>query len=442
MVQNWLGWGLAGDDARSDGAGRWDRLSTRSGLLGPLRERDFRLLVTGALVSLLGDGFFRVAIGIQVLLIANRAGALAAVAAVWALGQIIALPLGGWAGDRYERRRVMVLADLWRGAAIGTLGVLSLTGALELWHLLVLGGAFGLGNGFFNPSSTALLPELLPPAELARANAVLGVARQAMLWIVGPLLGGLFVSALGSGAAFVVDAGTFALSALLLARMARRPVVVTASRPALVASIAEGLGYVKDQPWAWAWFAGTAVSTLAWHGPFDVLVPFLLRNDLGYTEGQVSQTMAAIFTAGGTGAIAAALLIGRWDLPRRFMTVLYCGEATAVAALVGFGLMTAGWQGVLAGGVLFTLFAVTEIVWTTTMQRLVPADLLGRVSAVDWFASVSLAPISFIVAWVLHAAMGTRAALVVAGLAGAVLVLGLLAVPGARAPEQARLSST
>ncbi|MGH3665936.1 MAG: MFS transporter, partial [Egibacteraceae bacterium] len=119
------------------------------GVLAPLRHRDYRLLAVGSLASLLGDGFFRVAIAAQVYAIHNDPRALSAVAVVWMGAQVLLLPVGGWATDRFERRRVMIVADLWRGAAMLTIGLLSVAGHLQLWQLLILGGCFGAGNAFF-----------------------------------------------------------------------------------------------------------------------------------------------------------------------------------------------------------------------------------------------------------------------------------------------------
>lgn len=412
-------------------------MATRVGVLAPLAHRDFRLLAIGHLTSLAGDGFFRVAIAIQVLVVSNAAGAVAATAMAWGGGMVAALPLGGWVSDRFPRRRVMMLADAWRGLMIGGIGVLSVTGQLELWHLISLGAGFGLGSGFFNPAAMALVPDLVPAEDLARANSFLGVARPAMVYIVGPILGGLLVTAAGPGAAFLLDAASFGVSIALLAAIAAGRSAVSTGQAGPLRDIVEGVGYVLRTRWAWPWLLGAGVGTLAFHGPFDVLVPYLLFNEFGLDEGGVSRQMAYILAAGGAGSIVAGTALGQWQLPRRFMTTLYVGEAIGVAALVAFGLMWAPWHAVIAGGVLFTLFAVTDIIWTTTMQRLVPREMLGRVASLDWFTSMSLAPVSFGVAWALDAMLGARAALVVAGLSGALVLLALLAVPGAREPERA-----
>lgn len=409
----------------------------RVGIFAPLRHRDFRFLALASLTSLLGDGFFRVAIAVQVYAISNDPRSLAGVAVAWAGAQVLFLPAGGWTSDRFERRRVMIVADLWRAAAVGGIGVLSITNGLALWHMLVLGAAFGAGNGFFNPAATSLVPDLLPDEELSRANAFLGVARPGMLWIVGPLAGGFVVGLTEPGAAFLVDAGSFLVSAPLLAAIGvrMRGEVGGGGLGQTLRDIGEGLAFVRREAWAGLWLIAAAVSTLAFHGPFDVLVPYLFKNDFGMSDGEIARAMGLILAAGGTGSIVASTVVGQRDLPRRFMTALYGCETVGLLAIVGFGLMAAPWQATVAGLVVFAMFATSEIIWHTTMQRHVPRGLLGRVSSLDWMASVGLALVSFALAGPLGAVFGARQVLVGSGILGAGTLLALMALPGSRAIE-------
>lgn len=394
-------------------------------------------MALASLTSLLGDGFFRVAIAVQVYAISNDPRSLAAVAVAWAGAQVLLLPAGGWASDRFERRRIMIIADLWRALAVGAIGVLSLTGGLSVWHMLVLGAAFGAGNGFFNPAATSLVPDLLPDSELSRANAFLGVARPAMLWIVGPLLGGLVVGLTEPGVAFLLDAASFLVSAPLLAAIAvrARGEAHEGGLRQTLRDVGEGLRFVSQHAWLGLWLVAAAVSTLAFHGPFDVLVPYLLKNDFGMSDGEIARSMGLILAAGGAGSIVASTVIGQRDLPRRFMSMLYGCEIVGVLAVVGFGVMAAPWHAMLAGLVVFAMFAVGEIIWHTTMQRFVPRGMLGRVSSLDWMASVGLALASFAMAGPLGAALGARQVLIGAGLIGAVTLVVLMTMPGARTIE-------
>lgn len=414
------------------------------GLLRPLRHRDYRLLACATVVSLLGDGFFYVAIAIQVYAISNAPMAMSAVGVVWTLSTVIFVTAGGVASDRWERRRIMVAADLLRAVSIGALGLLSISGAARLWHVLVIGACFAVGNALFNPAAMAIVPDLVPSDRLAQANALLGAARPAMLRLAGPALGGLTIAWAGPGAAFLIDAATFVVSAALLAGIRPRPPAHTgtdtaaggASRP--LRELVEGLRFVRARPWCWAWLVCVGVSMLAYYGPVEVLLPYVLLNDFSYDTGQAGRALGLILGAGGLGSVAASVVVGRFDLPRRFMTALYAGEAVAILSVGAYGLMTALWQAVLAGFVMGGLMTFTEIVWTTVLQRLVPRHLLGRVSGVDWFASLGLLPLSFALAGPLAQLFGARPTLVVGAVVGASTpVLLATLVRGARAPELA-----
>jgi MFS family permease len=413
----------------------------RIGVLAPLRHRDFRHLAAGSLVSLLGDGVFRVTIAVQVLAVRNDPRALSLVAACWAIAQFVALPIGGWAADRFERRRIMLIADVVRGSALTVLGALSVTGNLEIWHLSVLGAVVGIGNGFFNPAAVSLVPDLLPADDLERANAFLGVARPIMLWIAGPMLGAAVIAAGGPGSALLLDAASFGVSALLLLRISRRPVTDLEEGMRGWRATFRGLRsagrYVRARRWAWTWIAAMGIGTMVHSGAFEVLLPTLLVNDFGMDDGAVARTLAGVFAAGGAGSVLASALLGQRGIPRRFMSVLFACEVVALLAVAGYGLVQEVWQPAVLGLVVFTLFAVTDVIGTTLIQRLVPRHLLGRVASLDWMTGVGLGPVGFLIAGPIGFAVGSRAAILGMGLAGAVLVAGLALVPRARQPELA-----
>jgi len=406
----------------------------RAGVLAPLRHRDFRSVVLGWLASLLGDGVFRVSIAFQVYLVDPDPRSFALVGLVWALSQVVLLPLGGWAGDRFPRRHLVLLADLWRALAIGALGVLSVTDRLTIPALVVIAACFGAGNAAFNPAATALLPELVPEDELDRANALLGGARPTMLYIAGPLLGAVVVGLTETGVAFLFDAVTFLVSAALVARVpARSP--KSAGAVGLVAQLREagdGVAVVLATRWLLVGMLATTVSGLAFQGPFESLVPFRLITDFDYMDSQAGFALAPILAASGVGAVATAWWIGRHDLPRRLAIAYYWGEAAALLALVPLGLMTSPRLGVLAGVVIGAMFALTEVVWTTSVQRGVPRERLGRVASLDWMVGIGLAPVSFLLAGQLGARFGAGTVLVAAGVLGAVALVALSFVPGAR----------
>jgi len=400
----------------------------------PLAQRDFALLAGAAGISLLGDGFFSVALAWQVYEISNLPTALSLVGAAWTLPVVIFILLGGVFSDRYDRRWLMIGADVVRAAAIGLLGFLSISGALELWHVIGLIAFVGLGDAFFNPASTAIVPDLLPDELLPQANALQGLVRPMMVRLVGPAIGGFVVAAVGPGVAFVVDGATFLLSMVLLAAISARPVraATSATLRRTIAEVGEGLDFVRRTPWLWATLVSAMFSLLLFVGPVQVLLPFLVKNRLALQ----ADALGLIFAVGGVGSVLAAVAVGQLGLPRLRVTVMYAAWAVGVALLAGYGLMTSLWHALVVGFLAAALFEIGSIIWVTLLQQLVPRRLLGRVSSLDWLVSTGLVPVSFALTGPVSAAIGPGTTMVAGGLIGSVLMGALLFWPGVRDPER------
>jgi DHA3 family tetracycline resistance protein-like MFS transporter len=402
-------------------------------LLGPLRERDFALLWTGMTVSLLGDGIYLVAVAWQVYDLSNDPTALSLVGLSWTIGMVAFLLTGGVVSDRVERRRVMIGADLVRAAVLLAIGILSVAGVLAVWHLVALVVLFGAGEAFFGPAFGAILPDIVPGEQLVQANALDELVRQSAGRLIGPALGGFVVAALGAGSAFLVDAATFAVSAACIGALRVRSLPQTAggARSAR-AELREGLVFVRSQPWLWATLIAAAVSLLMFLGPLEVLLPFVVRNDLHAGAG----AFGAILAAAGAGSVVTSLLLSQRGLPRRYLTFMYATWCVGTLPLVGYALGNAVWQ-LMALSVLYGVcMSAGTLVWATLMQTRVPPGLRGRVHSLDWFASIGLTPVSFALTGPVSKAIGIDATLIAAGVVPAVLTAALFFLAHLRADEQ------
>jgi DHA3 family tetracycline resistance protein-like MFS transporter len=404
---------------------------SRVRMLTPFRHRDFRLLWSGMCVSLIGDGIFLVAMAWQVYALSNAPSALAMVGIAMTVPTIAFLLLGGVVSDRLDRRRVMIAADLTRGVAVAALALLSITGALALWHVVALVALYGAGAAFFGPAFDAIVPDVLPASELAQANSLDQFVRPIALRLAGPALGGALISAIGAGPAFAFDAASFAISVLALLLMRARAPHRTGERVSVRADIGSGLRYVRRHVWLWATFATAAVAYLLFMGPAEVLLPYIVKNDLH----RGAADLGLVFAAGGLGSVACAVVIGQRGLPRRDITFMYVAWTLATVAVAGYGLANAAWQLMLASFAFNALETAGTIVWATAKQRHVPAPLLGRVSSLDWLISIGLLPLSFALTGPVSAAIGAQTTLVGAGLIGGVVTFAALLLPGMRAVE-------
>ena len=403
------------------------------GILRPLRIRDFRLLWTGMFVSMAGDGFYYVAVAWQVYELSNRPGSLALVGIAWSLPQVLLVLMSGVFADRVDRRVLMIVGDLVRAAAIGAVGLLSISGLLTIPILVGLVVVFGVGQAIFQPAFQSIVPDIVPRQLLVQANSVDQFVRPFALMVVGPAMGGLVVGAFGAGWAFVADAGTFLFSTAMIVRMRTRPRVATGERPSLLADTLEGLRFVRRTRWLLITLSASVLSLFAVWGPWETLMPFVVRNDLGAS----ASGLGIVYAAGGVGAIAVAIAFGqRGRLPRRAMTVLYLTWATAMFATAFFGVVNALWQAMLVAFVAEGSIAALIVIWFTVMQRLVPPALLGRISSLDWMITIAGVPLSFAAVGPLAEAIGIDATLILAGLVGGGVTLIFMLLPGARDPER------
>jgi DHA3 family tetracycline resistance protein-like MFS transporter len=408
----------------------------RVGILRPLRHRDFALLWTGLTVSLLGDGIYLVAVAWQVYELSNAPTALSVVGLAWTLPTVLLLLGGGVLSDRFDRRLLMVGADVLRAAAIGTIAVLSLTGVLELWHLLVLVAVYGAGEALFLPSVTAITPVLVPPEELVQANALEHVIRPLATRFLGPALGGALVGLGGAGVGFGVDAASFVISTIcVLAIRPRAAPPQPEARPSAIAEVREGLTFVRREPWLWATLCSAGIALLMFWGPLQVLLPFIIKNELHLGAG----TFGAVLASGGLGSVVAAFAIGQRGLPRRFVTWMYVAWSFATLELVLYAVADARWQflaiSLLAGG----LTTLGNLTWATLLRSRVPSELMGRVSSVDWQVSIALIPLSFALTGPIAQALGAKTTLIAAGVLGTVAPIAFLFVRGVRDPERERV---
>ncbi len=388
-----------------------------------LRLRDFRLLFAGQGVSVLGDRMVAVALAFAVIELGGSISQVGLVlAAGWAPLAVTVLA-GGVVADRTSRRAVMVTADLVRIATQGTMAALLITGSAEIWMLAALAGVTGAATGFFNPASTGLLPEVVPPAQLQPANAMRATAVSGAE-ILGPVLAGILVAAAGAGWAIAVDASTFAVSAICLSRL-RPPAREEREPSSFLADMRDGWTAFRSRRWVWTFIAYFAIANMLW-GAWSSLGPTVADRDLGGAA-----VWGTILGAVGVGALVGSLLATR-ARPRRpllfvatleglFALPLAFLAAAAPAPLLAFGAFLSG-IGMMLG----------NSVWESTLQRHIPDRELSRVSSYDWFGSFVFYPLGLATWGTVAGAIGLHPALWVAsGLFGGAAIV-LLTLPEVR----------
>jgi len=398
-----------------------------------LRHRDFRLLWAGLVVSLLGYGIYLVTIAWLAYQISDSPAVLAATGVAWTLPSVITFPFSGALSDRIGRRPLMLTADLLRAGATAAIAALDATGAVEVWHLIVLSAVFGLGEALYGPSFTAIVPELVPQRLLVQANALDQSMRPLAMQFLGPAIGGLLVASLGTAAAFLADSACLLVGAATVAMLQGGRAPVAEHEPgSMLEQLREGFAYVRHTTWLLTSLLSFSVTVLVFWGPTDVLLPYVVKNDLGNGAGGFGLVLAC----GGAGAIGAAAAISRFGLPPRRLAFALLSFVVSCCATAGYGFAHHLWQMAAISAIGGAGFSAALVAWGTLMQTRVPGRLLGRVSSIDWMLSTMLAPVSFALVGPVSSLVGVRATLVASGLVSAAVLLGaLVAVPELRVRE-------
>lgn len=356
---------------------------------------------------------------------------------------VIGLPAGAWI-DRWIKRRVMILADLVRAAALAVIPVLWFAGALEFWHVLVVGTVMGVATVFFDVSYQSYLPILVPGPAIPDANSKLeGTAQVAR--VGGPAIAGGLLAIVQAPLLLAGTAGTYLLSmlALLTIRDREEPKPRSDRRP-LVVEIREGIAFVVSQPLLRRIVLTTGVGNLFTTMSLTML-PVLVLRELGLSPAVFGLATSVGAVGGILGALAAARL-GR--------TI---GEGTIIpvsAIVLGLALPLAPLMAALPGaaiGLLIgmeLLLSVSILVYNVTQvsfrQRICPTPLLGRMNASIRFFVWGVMPIGALLSGVLATTIGVVPTMWI-GAIGSLLSAGFVVFSpllGMRTlPEQAHLGA-
>jgi Transmembrane secretion effector len=393
---------------------------------GALRERQFRLLFTGQIVSLLGDAITGVALAFAVLDLTGSATDLGYVFAAKTVPLVGFLLVGGVFADRLPRRAVMLTADVARFGAQGTVALLVLTHHAHIWEIVILQAVSGTASAFFNPASTGLTPMTVSPERLQQANALRGLS-MASTGIIGSVISGALVAGVGAGWALALDAASFAVSAFFLAQL-RLPPHVTLPPQSFLSDLREGWREFSSRTWVWVIVLAASVGNMM-SSVFVVLGALVAKQSLG-GAGAWAGILASLGIGSLIGGFVALRIHVRRPLFFGSSALAFLPLPIALLALrapivvIGAGALLAG-----IGNMIF------NSLWETSLQQHVPAAALSRVSAYDWFGSLAFQPIGLVIAGPTAAAIGVSTTLWIAA-AGSLTVAALsVATPSVRRLE-------
>ena len=398
------------------------------GRLDALRERNFRLFFIGQATSQLGTGMVPVALSWAVLELTGSVSDLGLVLAAQTVPLVLFLIVGGAVADRLPRRAVMLVSDSARCLTQGLLAALLITGHAELWELLVLQFLSGTATAFFLPAVTGLTTQVVSAERLQEANALRSLAGSGGS-IAGPAIAGVLVAAFGPGWALACDAASFAVSAVVLGLLELPPHdVLSQSSP--LRDLIEGWHEFSSRTWLVLANAHAAIANVAMLAPFYVIGPAVAKRFLGGVG-----SWALIAASFGVGLVAGGL-ISLTLRPRRPMLVGLSATISNVPVLVMLA--------VHAPAIVTAVFAIPagatltflNTVWETTLQKHIPARLLSRVVAYDWFAALVFQPLGYMVAGLVAAhLLGLSGTLWLGSAVGTISTIVIVSLPSIRTLE-------
>ncbi|MCC5576628.1 MFS transporter [Microtetraspora sp. AC03309] len=391
----------------------------------PLWTPDFGFYFTGRVVSMLGDTMLPVAISLGVLGAGYGPTGVGFVLASWMAPFGALILFGGVFADRFTARRMMIGADVVRLVTQSAMAAAFLAGTPDLWQIVVLSAISGAAAAMFQPGVNSMVPQVA--SDLQRANATLRVA-DAMAQLLGPALSGVLVGVGGAGLVFVVDAGTFAASAVCLLLLRVRPSPSATPGSSMLRNLREGWDEFRSRTWMWS-----VIIIWIFYGVM-VFGPLLPLGSALITESHGRGAYGWVMSAAGAGTVVGGL-VAVWFRPSRPLMAgaiamsLYFLEPLALALHMPLPVVAAAFA---TNGAVWGFWSV---MWATSVQTQVTQDVLNRVTAYEVAGSVLSVPVGQALAGPVAARLGAEnvlAAGFVVGLAGVACLLSVPAIRGLR----------
>ena len=389
-----------------------------------LREPNYRRFFVGHSVSVVGTWMQRVAQDWLVLTLTGSGVALG-VSTALQFGPVLLLGLwGGTVVDRVDRRKLVMITQAVQAVLAATLGVLALSGVVELWMVYVLALALGLTTVFDSPARQALLGEMVEPADYVNAQALNSTVHNAGR-LVGPAIAGLLIATTGVGAAFLVNAVSFVAVLVGLLRMdpsrLRPPPTGRGPRKG---QVREGLRYVRASPDLRAVLLLVGVVALLGQN-FRVVLPLLAQS----TFDGGAEVYGYLTAALGLGAVVGSLFSASRETATSWGLLISClafGVVNLIAAAAPT--LVAAYLAMVAVGFVNIVF---NTIGRTVLLLGSEPGMHGRVIALHGLVFLGSTPLGGpLLGWICEV-YGARAGFVVAGVGA--IVTGCVLLPRLRA---------
>lgn len=356
--------------------------------LDSLQNQPFRTYFTGRTISTLGGSMVPVALAFAVFASGGGTGALGLVIGVATLPKLVLVLVGGVAGDRFRRRRVLLTTDVSMAVVQGVTSILLLASRAHIWQLAVLQCLYGCASAFAAPATIGVVRDLSPADLLQQANALVRVGKN-LVSIVGPALSGVLIAFSSPGWVLLIDAATFTLSAYAMSRLPSSLAGRTSNGHVLLDAL-QGWRAFTSLTWIWVLIASFAV-----YQATTLPVIYVLGPKLAELNFRGATSWALVLSARSIGGLLVGVVLLRWR-PRRPLVAACFAMFADVPFLLLLGYGHSFLLLLLAAAISAAAVESADTFWETTLQEQVPPNLISRISSYDWLGSLAIAPLGYI----------------------------------------------
>lgn len=385
----------------------------------------FTALATSRFISNVGNGISPVALAFGVLALPGATGKdLSFVMAARMFPMIALMLFGGVVGDRYKRNRIVGGADII-GSGFAAISAISLiVNHSSVFLLALMGALFGILNALWWPAMSGVLPEVLPKEKLQHGNAVIALTTN-IGYVVGALLGGVLVTAFGSGWALLVDAISFLIAGIIVWNL-DLPKIVRENVNTVFQDLKSGWHEFISRSWVVAVVVAFAVVNLAYESLLQILGPL---NFSKLDDGPQ-------FWSFNLAALTAGMLLGsiislKVHFSRPLLFAMLIISATAIWDF-SLALSAPLWISLLCAFLAGIAVDIFMVVWNTSLQSHIPEESYSRVVAYDALGSYGLSPIGIAAAGPLAELFGVSTMLFITGALTLTAALATLTVKSVR----------
>jgi MFS family permease len=362
-------------------------------MLTAFRSVGFRRLWLANVFSLLSAGTWVVLLPMFALRSGFSGRELGAVLASSLIGMLLCLLVSGYVSDKYPKRSVMLISSAGSACVFIALFAVLNEPSHAVASLAVAGFLLGVIEALYGPASEAIVPEVADRDDLTAANSWLSVVESLAAKVIGPALAGGLSVLLDPRVALLIPAGFSVLAAVAVWRLPVRVVDQEAEHDAPVfGEIKKGFTFILRTPWVWTALAWFATAVILQYGARMVSLP------LWFDMRGRPEAYALAMTVLGLGSLAGAFFSAA--LGHRFTQFRVMMSAWTLGSFLWLAVALAGrvWVALVTMCLIGFTSSVGNIIWQTLLQRDVPDNMRARVASADWFASISLMPVSTIIA--------------------------------------------